>query len=195
MKNSVNKKMTIATKRNYKLLSDALFALMSKRSFNSISVVDICEKAMVPRATFYNHFEDKFDLLRYSFREKIDTFEAGTEDYVPGTQAYFEVILSKVIDYLIIHKELFIKMLRADDNMGIMELQKLISSKFYEGFYRSQEKVEFNVPLEPLSEFYAGAIIFTIKWYIENDNADFHRRDIIPYVSTMVSPERFLKKS
>lgn len=186
--------MTIATKRNYKLLSEALFELMTKRSFNSISVVDICEKAMVPRATFYNHFEDKFDLLRYAFREQINAFETDIpEDVIAGTNTYFEIVLGKVINYLIKNKSMFIKMLRADDNMGVMELQKLISHKFYEGFESSSYRDRFNVPIEPLSEFYAGAIIFTIKWYLENDNDSFHRKDIIPYVSTMVSPERFLR--
>ena len=42
--------------RTRKLLSTALFDLMAEKDFSQITVNDICEKAMVRRATFYNHF-------------------------------------------------------------------------------------------------------------------------------------------
>ena len=49
--------------RTRKLLSTALFDLLESTPYEKISVMDICEKAMVHRATFYNHFEDKEHLL------------------------------------------------------------------------------------------------------------------------------------
>lgn len=55
--------------RTRKLLSRALFELLETTPYEKISVLDICERAMVHRATFYNHFEDKDHLLEYT----IDT--------------------------------------------------------------------------------------------------------------------------
>lgn len=50
-------------KRTRKLLLDALVELMAEKSFQSITVQDVAERATVNRATFYAHFEDKFALL------------------------------------------------------------------------------------------------------------------------------------
>ena len=56
-------------KRTRKLLQDALISLLAEKSFHSISVQDIAERATLNRATFYAHFEDKFALMDYLVRE------------------------------------------------------------------------------------------------------------------------------
>lgn len=50
-------------RRTRKLLQGALVKLMLTRSFDEISVQDIAEEATVNRATFYDHYTDKFALL------------------------------------------------------------------------------------------------------------------------------------
>lgn len=50
-------------RRTRQLLQDALGELMRKKSFDEISVQDIAEAATVNRATFYDHYTDKFALL------------------------------------------------------------------------------------------------------------------------------------
>jgi AcrR family transcriptional regulator len=50
-------------RRTRQLLQGALRDLMHTRSFEEISVQDIAEAATVNRATFYDHYTDKFALL------------------------------------------------------------------------------------------------------------------------------------
>ena len=45
------------------LLQQALGKLLETKEFDKISVQDIAEAATVNRATFYDHYTDKFDLL------------------------------------------------------------------------------------------------------------------------------------
>src|ERR1700727_3935535 len=49
--------------RTRKLLQQALVKLMEKKEFDAISVQDIAESATINRATFYDHYPDKFALL------------------------------------------------------------------------------------------------------------------------------------
>jgi len=56
-------------KRTRKLLLDAFSELQKEKSISSISVQDIAERAMVNRATFYAHFEDKYALM-YSWMQE-----------------------------------------------------------------------------------------------------------------------------
>jgi AcrR family transcriptional regulator len=50
-------------RRTRKLLQGALGTLMHSKSFDEISVPDIPEAATVNRATFYDHYTDKYALL------------------------------------------------------------------------------------------------------------------------------------
>src|SRR5882757_7069210 len=50
-------------RRTRQLLQSALQTLMQTKSFDEISVQDITELATVNRATFYDHYTDKFALL------------------------------------------------------------------------------------------------------------------------------------
>lgn len=51
------------TKKTRKTLSEALFSLMSEKSYESISVQQILDRADIGRSTFYMHFRDKNELL------------------------------------------------------------------------------------------------------------------------------------
>jgi AcrR family transcriptional regulator len=50
-------------RRTRQLLQQALTQLLQNRSFEEITVQDIAEAATVNRATFYDHYTDKFALL------------------------------------------------------------------------------------------------------------------------------------
>jgi AcrR family transcriptional regulator len=50
-------------RRTRQLLQEALFNLMQTKPFDEISVNDISEVATVNRATFYDHYTDKYSLL------------------------------------------------------------------------------------------------------------------------------------
>jgi AcrR family transcriptional regulator len=57
--------------RTRKLIRDALLSLLAEKTFESISVQDIAERATVNRATFYAHYTDKFALLDALVREDV----------------------------------------------------------------------------------------------------------------------------
>jgi AcrR family transcriptional regulator len=55
--------------RTQRLIRDALVSLLAEKSFESISVQDIADRATVNRATFYAHYTDKFALLDAIIRQ------------------------------------------------------------------------------------------------------------------------------
>jgi AcrR family transcriptional regulator len=58
-------------KRTHILLRDTLIDLIVEKGFDAITVKDIAERAMVNRATFYRHFEDKYALVTHIFKEAV----------------------------------------------------------------------------------------------------------------------------
>jgi AcrR family transcriptional regulator len=59
-------------RRTHKLLQEAMIALIAEKGFDAITVGDIADRAMVNRATFYRHYEDKYDLVAKIFEETAD---------------------------------------------------------------------------------------------------------------------------
>src|SRR6202041_983629 len=51
-------------RRTRQLLQGALGTLMQSKSFDEVSVQDITDAATVNRATFYDHYTDKYALLQ-----------------------------------------------------------------------------------------------------------------------------------
>lgn len=57
----------------------ALFTILTRKSFEEITIQEICAEAEYPRATFYNYFDDKYDLLNYLWYRT--TSEIRLEEY------------------------------------------------------------------------------------------------------------------
>jgi len=60
-------------RRTRQMLFDALRALLQEKDFEKISVQDIAEKATLNRATFYDHYPDKFALLEAMIGARFET--------------------------------------------------------------------------------------------------------------------------
>ena len=58
-------------KRTRKLINQAFFDLMNEKGFQAITVQDITDRAEVNRATFYAHYEDKYDLLEQIYPRRV----------------------------------------------------------------------------------------------------------------------------
>jgi AcrR family transcriptional regulator len=88
-------------RRTRKLLHGALGTLMQSKNFDEISVQDITEAATVNRATFYDHYDDKFALLEAmvagGFHELLD---ARHLRYQAGCPSALEAIVLATCDFL-----------------------------------------------------------------------------------------------
>jgi AcrR family transcriptional regulator len=59
-------------RRTHHFLQEAMIELISEKGFEAITVGDITERAMINRATFYRHYQDKYDLVAKIFEETAD---------------------------------------------------------------------------------------------------------------------------
>ncbi|SRR5579884_1091766 len=88
--------------RTRQLLLQAFAALLEERhNFHSISIQEITQRATVNRATFYAHFEDKYDLLEQWMREK---FHRRLQHQLPASaplqRQTLHVLIGAVFDFL-----------------------------------------------------------------------------------------------
>lgn len=81
-------------KRTRTLLQQALIELLQERSFTSITILDITERANINRATFYAHFPDKYALLDSMLRER---FQQTITSRFPATLKWEEANVRTLI--------------------------------------------------------------------------------------------------
>src|SRR5690348_13573851 len=88
-------------KRTRHLLQQAFLELFQEKRFAAITVQDIAERATVNRATFYAHFEDKYDLLDAIIREQFQRMVVGKLPSTPGWDASnLRTLIQAVFDFL-----------------------------------------------------------------------------------------------
>ncbi|AUW63449.1 MULTISPECIES: TetR/AcrR family transcriptional regulator [Staphylococcus] len=64
----------LRVQRTKKALITTFSDLLETKSFENITIQDLCEKANVRRSTFYRHFNDKYDLLNHIVGTLIEYF-------------------------------------------------------------------------------------------------------------------------
>ena len=88
-------------RRTRVLLQQALGKLLETKEFDRISVQDIAEAATVNRATFYDHYTDKFALLECMVGTRFgELLEARGVRFDGGCVSALRAMVQGVCDYL-----------------------------------------------------------------------------------------------
>jgi AcrR family transcriptional regulator len=87
-------------KKTRKYLQRAFIELLSEKDFQMITINDISERAELNRATFYGHFQDKFELLD----ETLDVMlEESINKWIPYNPETDETVLVRNLMLAICH--------------------------------------------------------------------------------------------
>ncbi len=81
-------------RRTRQMLFQAFQDLLAEKAFDLISVQDITERSTLNRATFYDHFTDKFALLEAMIGERFSTL---IEARMAGSEGTCEASLRQLI--------------------------------------------------------------------------------------------------
>lgn len=188
------KKEDLRIRRTHKLLCDAMVSLLETRSFDEISVVDICEKAMVHRATFYKHFADKFDFMEYVVREKIREFydKNAAEQMINEPKDAYSIIIENVVSFVEKNRQLLKISSHSPSNNFYDYIQKIVfeeMSNLLEGARLLGSS--FSVPTDFLAQFLTGGFVSIVFWWLKNEDK-YSRDEMITYIKNMLlSNERY----
>lgn len=182
--------------RTRKLLSNALFELLETMPFEKISVIDICNKAMVHRATFYNHFENKEELLEYAIDEiKEYLFSASIEnEKFASTKDMYMTLISKVIDFVTENKS---KMLCILNSNGLNNATNLMLTTIKRSLRyltsKNEYKEEFSIPRNILIDFFTGGITnIGLNWLQASNPCS--KQELLAYFDVLLNEKIYLKQ-
>jgi len=88
-------------RRTRQLLFQAFRDLLAEKTFDQISVQDVAERSTLNRATFYDHFTDKFALLEAMIGERFSTLiEARMAGNIGTCEAGLRQLILAACDFL-----------------------------------------------------------------------------------------------
>lgn len=171
MKYDLSKKQTKGAKRTLDSFSTAMFTLLTKKNFEKININELCELTSIPRATFYNYFDDKFDLMSYcwyTLAHKIHIEDY--KDIAPEQRTY--IFFNRMYDLLLTNKLIIKKMLKNNPKNSLLlyHFHSYFYEKAKEIFHNSSINL-YNIPYEIISHHYCNTILLVFEWaFFENNN-------------------------
>lgn len=182
--------------RTRKLLSNTLLDMMEEESIEKISVIDLCNRAMVNRATFYAHFEDKYHLLAFALEElKDELYEKFTKETKLTTPIEtISSLMMMAIDFFFDKHNHIANIIRNNRNGKVVStIQDSIAHSIKYQLSKYKDTYEIKLPLQVLSSFVAGGMVSTALWCIDNPGK-YSQEEFLSYVSCPIASHYFVKK-
>lgn len=143
------------------LLKQALISLLETKNIQKISIKEICEKAELNRTTFYNHYNNEYELLddlcADALKSLIDTIHNSLPISINGMLQIIYEERDKI-------KKIFLN--NADEKlpkliMTIPEIQEFIRKDIPNS--KSEQEIQF------ISNFICYGSFYIIRDWINND--------------------------
>jgi AcrR family transcriptional regulator len=181
-------------RRTYKLLGEALYSLLEEKSFDDLSVIDICERAMIHRTTFYRHFEDKYHLMAYCVQRLTEEFAAASLAIYDekNPKAYHLDVIRRTLRHFAEHKRMIL--LLADQRKSDFvrtTLHEVISrdiQRKLEERKKTNKRTSFRVPISVFAEYHAGALISLTFWWLRN-SMPYSEDRLTHYIDVLMNME------
>lgn len=169
MKYDLNKKMTLGAKRVLDTFSRIMIEELAEKNFEDVTVGELCEKAMYPRATFYNYFDDKYDLFSYCLSLVLQRI--NIEDY--GQIAHdrrLYVFFDRFYDIAVNYSDIIRKIFKNDINGLLMSNTLIQLNTIVLKFVEDCEFVgRYPIPYEMISQHYANTIMLVFRRCFETE--------------------------
>lgn len=165
MKYDLNSKTNRFAKRTLSAFSEGLFDMLETKSFENIMVNELCDKANYPRATFYNYFEDIYDLLEYCWyavSQKINI-----EDYKDmEAEERVHVLFDRLYDFMDEHRIRLNHILKHNKEDGQMaaSLHRYMGQQIRTIMMNSPCTAKYEIPYELVADHYCNTLLLVIEW-------------------------------
>lgn len=185
----MEKKLDFRVQRTYKSLQEALIGLLNEKSFDEITVGELCDRAMIRRATFYKHFGDKYELFTFAIRELQEQFARKNllEYDARRPQTFYVSMIDYSLQFVEQHKETFQSLMRSNSSQILFDiLSNEIESDIRSHLCQDAQNGAI-LPTEPelLAAMITGALVYVMKWWAIND-LQMPRKELVCVCTSLI---------
>ncbi|MTK06008.1 MAG: TetR/AcrR family transcriptional regulator [Hungatella sp.] len=162
--------MDLRIQKTYMALTSTFFELLEEKRFEDITVNELCDRAMIRRATFYKHFGDKYEFFTFIIREiqaEFDKEIAGSLDTDMPIDFYITIV-RRVIIFFTEREKLIQSVLKSECFPSLLRI--LSEQVEFDILQKLKEDAEKGYKLiadpEVMAHFFTGAILETLQWWL-----------------------------
>lgn len=149
-----------------KVIAYSLKKIMQQTPFQKVSISQIMEVAEIRRQTFYNHFQDKYELLAWTYQQDISENISDFLDYEEWDKVIF-----RILDYFYRNQEFYRNALQVSeqnsfDHYFFQHTQELLETIIKDLASRQQIEKSYD-SLHFGAEFFSHAFVgITKEWLL-----------------------------
>ncbi len=165
MKLDTSAKLNRFQKRALHDFSTGMMELLQEQSFESITVNTICDRCSYPRSTFYNYFEDLYDLLDYSWSVSSEAI-IDEETMAVDEAERMDYIFHRIFRFMK-EREVYLNRMMKNNAMDGAMMQSLrmfmcrLTSQLIQNCSLHQD---LNIPQEMYAEHFTNTTVLLIEW-------------------------------
>lgn len=104
----MQEKRDLRVQKTYEGLINAFQELLKEKTFEEITVKELCACAKTRTATFYSHFSDKYDFFAFMVKELRKSFSDNVEVTYSKSEPtdYYTTLMKNGLEYLEMHDKM-----------------------------------------------------------------------------------------
>jgi AcrR family transcriptional regulator len=171
-------------RKTRRALREAMENLIAEKGYDQVTIEELTERADIGRTTFYLHYSAKQDLLLEQFDELLGqlvgqlseiplsswspqgkVFPAGDH---PGSP------ISMIFEHAAANEDLYRIVLQGEGvDQALERLQTMmtnaVNAYLHHKLGDKSEKIILEIPVDLFGNYFAGALLGVIKWWLEAD--------------------------
>lgn len=167
--------------------------LLTKKSYNRISVQEIIDEANIGRSTFYAHFETKdellhalcTDLFQHVFSDSLITENTHDFSAIKDTPYY---TITHILYHLRDNKKNINGILTCErGEIFLSSFRQYVNDLLIQQMIRDINLTQLTIPCEFLINHISGSFVNMIQWWFNNNLAQ-SPEDLSRYFLTVIDP-------
>lgn len=186
---SEERKVDLRVQKTERALVRAMIELLGEKTFDEITVSDLCNTATIRRATFYKHFRDKHDFLDFCVQEKQRQFDASYAQLKQSDPLdYYMRIIADMIRYMKENRPLLERSAQHAQHAGMANLftKQLAHTIAEQAVHMECTDTYPQVPSEVVAAFFTGAMHGVVRWWFTTDSS-ITEDALLQYIRTLMA--------
>jgi len=158
-----------------KSLRNAILVLASEKSIDKVSVIDICDTALVNRMTFYKYYQDKFELFQDAIQNAKDEILCECKNnHDDGTKECAlkcaKNVLDSIYKYYMEHRKIIAGITKFSGPVLSAAIAETGMAALTKAFERKEGNLSSKYPADLIASCVYGGFIGLVEYTLKNPN-------------------------
>lgn len=183
----MEQKQDLRIRKTYLALTKTLLQMLEEMPFEQVTVNELCNRAMVRRATFYKHFADKYEFFTFVVREIQQEFSERNAPDAAEPKFFYRNTIQAIFDFVDENRVLVASIMKSNAFPVLLDMVSEQTARSVREKLEQDVRAGAEFPGSPviLAQLFTGALISTVKWWV-TEKERIPKEQIVEQVATLL---------